>query len=311
MMMAVKECGTALKYASDKLRGDRALVFEAVHQNGSTLQQASEEVKADKEVVLEAVQRYGAALQWASEELRADQEIVMEAVKKDGISLEYASEKLRRNKEFALWAVQQDGFALMWLSEELQADKDVVLAAVKQYSLALRWAHEELQSDKDILMLALRTLGKADVDDLCLCIEAEMLLREKFFQKSLKSAIACPGEDVPILTVSVSSGVDEVGEAVFHCEASLMSGAAFHCLIPNCSSTDRWGIVRPNPILNDLAEMLVARFPKRSEAKNPPRVFINFVVNSEDGDVMPVTVTPWDWARPLSDFLVSSTGRRT
>ena len=48
------------------------MVLEAVKQNGSALKYASEELKNDKEVVLEAVKQDGFALEYDSYELQND-----------------------------------------------------------------------------------------------------------------------------------------------------------------------------------------------------------------------------------------------
>jgi len=58
--------------------------------------------------------------------------------------------------------------------------------------------------------------------------------------------------------------------------------------------------------LKDLSQLIVAELPKHyqgKEASRTPHVFINFIMNDE-GDAM--AVTPWDWHRPLTDFLPTS-----
>mmetsp|Transcript_40008 Transcript_40008/g.86371 ORF Transcript_40008/g.86371 Transcript_40008/m.86371 type:complete len:136 (-) Transcript_40008:94-501(-) len=132
------------------------------------------------------------------------------------------------------------------------------------------------------------------------------MLKQKDLQQCASSAIASPGEAAPVLTVTASRGFDQAGDRVFQCEASLMSGISFNCEIPDRAHTDQWGVERPQPILNDLAVKLVTEVPKHVEAMSAARVFINFIVNSEDEAGM--SVSPWNWERPLSDFLASSPG---
>ena len=67
VMVAVKQNGFALQWASEELKGDRDIVMEAVKQNGDALQHASAELHNDREFVIEAVKRKGYALQWALE----------------------------------------------------------------------------------------------------------------------------------------------------------------------------------------------------------------------------------------------------
>ena len=79
-------------------------VLEAVREDGSALKQASEELKGNKDVVMAAVNNYGKALEAASEELRADKEVVLAAVKQDkyvlGYGLQNADDSLKNDPEF-------------------------------------------------------------------------------------------------------------------------------------------------------------------------------------------------------------------
>ena len=73
------------------MREDREIVLEAVKNDGSALKYASENLKEDREIVLEAVKNDGSALEYASENLKEDREIVLEAennIKKRQIDFE-------------------------------------------------------------------------------------------------------------------------------------------------------------------------------------------------------------------------------
>ncbi len=129
MLQAVKQNGSALKFASEELRNDREFILEAVKQNGYALECASKELQNDSEIVLEAVKQNSYALQFASKELRNDREFIIEAVKQKGDALEHASKELRNDSEIVLEAVKQHGYALNYASEELQNDSDFVLEA--------------------------------------------------------------------------------------------------------------------------------------------------------------------------------------
>ena len=50
-MEAIKNNGRALKYASDRLKGDRDVVMEGVRQNIHTLYFASDDLKTDPEFI--------------------------------------------------------------------------------------------------------------------------------------------------------------------------------------------------------------------------------------------------------------------
>ena len=79
--------GTA--YAADK-DFDREVVMVAVKQCGWLLRYASEELRADREVVLAAASADdcgGEALQYASDDLRSDRDVVLAAAASDGVEV--------------------------------------------------------------------------------------------------------------------------------------------------------------------------------------------------------------------------------
>ena len=71
MLAAVKGNGSALKYASVELLGDREVVLTAVKDTGWALRFASTALRANREVVLAAVNDTGFALKYASAALQA------------------------------------------------------------------------------------------------------------------------------------------------------------------------------------------------------------------------------------------------
>ena len=88
-----------LSLVSTVLQNDGEVVLAAVRQCSSALQYASIELRGSKEVVLEAVQNHDCScscckdlhpLQFASDTLRADKEVVMVAVQHSALALRYA-----------------------------------------------------------------------------------------------------------------------------------------------------------------------------------------------------------------------------
>ena len=61
----------------------KATVLQRVKKNGSALYYASKRLKDDREVVLAAVKKNVVALKFASERLRDNEEIVREALKRN------------------------------------------------------------------------------------------------------------------------------------------------------------------------------------------------------------------------------------
>mmetsp|Transcript_53232 Transcript_53232/g.113750 ORF Transcript_53232/g.113750 Transcript_53232/m.113750 type:complete len:144 (+) Transcript_53232:290-721(+) len=122
--------------------------------------------------------------------------------------------------------------------------------------------------------------------------ELEAILKYADFPGACDSAVAIQGEDAPIISIRLS-GTQNPGQ--FECQAVLMSGATFTCH-PEADSQSG----RDYPTVEDLAKLLLERLPLHTEIKNAERVFINFMVG-DDGDAC--SVTPWEWKRPLTDFL--------
>jgi hypothetical protein len=72
----------------------------AVRQNGCALQYASGQLNRDGEIILEAVKQNGLALCLVYKRLRNDKSIVLEAVKQDTDAIKFISKQLSDDKEF-------------------------------------------------------------------------------------------------------------------------------------------------------------------------------------------------------------------
>ena len=142
---------SALRWASDELRGDRDIVVAAVRRVGTALQYVYVAVpgsmekygvkgrrggkgsgKVSKEEKREARKEKRAEQARLKEEregasLINDRAVVMIAIQADGCALQFASEELRGDREVVREAVRRTGWALDGASEELQADRDIVL----------------------------------------------------------------------------------------------------------------------------------------------------------------------------------------
>ena len=136
-------------------RQDREFVLNAVSTNGSALRWASDDLKGDREIVLNAVSKNGCALRWASDDLKGDREIVLKAVSKYGCALRWASDHLKGDREIVLNAVSKDYHALRLAAEDLKGDREIVLSAVSESWYALKYASSELCEDEEIQELIL------------------------------------------------------------------------------------------------------------------------------------------------------------
>jgi len=93
IVAAVKQYGSALKYASDALKSDREIVLTAVKQDGNALQFASDTLKSDTEIVLTAYNQNVNALHYASDTLKNIFVKVL-SIKQNRSALEFASDAL-------------------------------------------------------------------------------------------------------------------------------------------------------------------------------------------------------------------------
>jgi len=322
VLEAVEKHPDALKGASEELRNNKDVVLHAVRAFGRSLEYASPELAADLDVVFAALKDpNGYAMQYVSKELRGDPDVVMAALEHDALALAFASLGLRNNAEVVKKALRtQAGYSwdcrwfwsvLRYASTELQADPDVVKEALRNNGIGLEFASEEITKDKELVLQATRWAG----GDSYPYYQAHITVREaasyQEFRAASQSSLACSEESAPVVgvrltpgskTVETEPGEERLAEG-FHCDVTmLMNGNQFDRFLPRP--------VGSSPlVLNDLASMLVRQLQQRYQIKSDPgTVFIVFPSSeSDDVDCDDVTTTtPWDWNRPLTDFLKSS-----
>jgi hypothetical protein len=153
---AIRKNGTALMYASESLRSDRALVLKAVKKSdGTAMEYASNELKSDKNFVLSALElsRSLTVLQFASYEIRNNAQLISQIANEYSYHvLEYASDQLKNNRELMLSFIRNsNGLAIQYISQELLKDKDFVIETVRTSNgLAYKYLHNYC-NDPDIL----------------------------------------------------------------------------------------------------------------------------------------------------------------
>lgn len=120
------------EYVAASIRSDQGLRLEKIEANKfSFLQDVSDVIRSDKEIGLLAVSKNGLALKYLGESLKQDKEIVSEAVRQYGRSILEADTKFKDDKEIAAIAVSNDPRSLPCFSERIQElckDKDPVHA---------------------------------------------------------------------------------------------------------------------------------------------------------------------------------------
>ena len=179
----------SLKFASERLRADRALVRRTVAIDGETLRYATENLRDDSELVFIAVKSNGMALDFASERLRGDPDIVTAALLSNGLALQYAPESIRRDPHFAhlavshqepvvtirsylprtfygdkalmMMAVERNYLSFRYVSDALRDDDELVRSVLKYHGEQLVYASARLRDDRDMVCLAVASVGRA------------------------------------------------------------------------------------------------------------------------------------------------------
>jgi hypothetical protein len=149
VILAVKNDGSALQFASDDLKSDREVVLAAVKNDGSALQFASDDLRSAREVVLAAVKNNGYALEYASYDLTSDREVVLVAINKNSMALQFTDDDLKNDRNFIMKAIKEldMGYILFNAGETLKSDREVLLVAIKSYQGAFHFASEHLKTD--------------------------------------------------------------------------------------------------------------------------------------------------------------------
>lgn len=117
VLLACKNWPHALKYASDELKDSDTfltMLFK-IKGAGVALQYASERITGERNVVYEAIQSYDGALRYAHEDIREDQQFLARCARSNGNSLRGASELLSEHPEH-----KEEWMALLDIAGEWQ-----------------------------------------------------------------------------------------------------------------------------------------------------------------------------------------------
>jgi len=301
VMAAVKRQGIALSYANEALCKDRGIVLTAVADDGGALAYASQELRADREVVLVAARNRAIALRYAHPALRADKELILEVTQRHTDGLKYASNELRVDKNFVQQIVRNNGEALEFADVSLKADRDVVVAAVHNCAKSLYHAVDEMRRDKDLVLLAARRWNSSVEWLLDFAVQAS--IPDEMFQPAVQSVIAVRGEENALLVTATITLIPDTTGHGDSSEIVLLSGASFVWHIADegtLQEAKRFPWRRSHPRINDLALIILEDLPQYAEMHDAARVFIS-IMTDDDGTAK--VVTPWEWDRPLREFV--------
>ena len=137
-----------LKYVSQRIRGDKDLVIEAIKLHKYRLKHFCEELKDDKEVAIALVTHYDYYLKDLSQKFQDDYDVVEAAIAKSPRSLQFASERLRSDKNIINKAVAMSINCLMDVSETVFRDRESMLDLIAEHPYAFNFAVPELKNDQ-------------------------------------------------------------------------------------------------------------------------------------------------------------------
>jgi hypothetical protein len=167
----VKLNGLVLDSASNELKENRELVLDASIENPFALQFASDKLKGDKTFILDAIDTIkkkslssdtSLPLKFASDKLKEDRDFISKIIKINPLALQYASNELRGDRDLVLVAVKLNGFALGAASDKLKGDYDIILAAVTQTHHALKFANMGALNPREQLELKSKAINVAE-----------------------------------------------------------------------------------------------------------------------------------------------------
>lgn len=158
--------------------------------NSHLLKYASERLKSDKAFWIEQIEADKFSLQdpeYVAASIRSDQGFRLEKIEADKFSfLQDVSDVIRSDKEIGLLAVSKNGMALKYLGESLKQDKEVVSEAVRQYGRSILEADAKFRDDKEIAAIGVSN----DLNCLqCFGERIQELCKDKDPVHALQSAI--------------------------------------------------------------------------------------------------------------------------
>ena len=187
--LACSHQGSAIKYCSARLRGDRELVVVALKSKvpSSVLSLVDEEMRSDEELCLLQLSRQPHYMRDTVSHLRnnknfviravletpsvvphltprwhADYDVMYAAVSGGGLYLEHcADNKLTGNKALILKALAYPnaGIALKYANKTLRGDKDVALAAIRGCVQAWQLISDDLKKDPEVSLAVVNKNG--------------------------------------------------------------------------------------------------------------------------------------------------------
>jgi len=160
---AVIRDGLSLRFASDRLRGNKVIALAAIAQNSAASSLVSIALYDDKDVVFAMITGLGgyAFMRHASESIKDDGTFMLEAIKHTPAALQFASERLKNSVDFIGAAIKNNGLLIRFASSVPKNDDNLVLSVVRHEGRALEFASARLKDDPALVIVAVRNKGRA------------------------------------------------------------------------------------------------------------------------------------------------------
>jgi len=149
MLAVVQLDGSALQYASCKLRDDKEVVLAAINTS-DVMEYVSLKLRNNMEVIKCAISHDPTSYVYASDELKEDYNLAKFAIGHSYNNMFHVADELRDNEELAKFAISINGSAIRYVTPRLRDNKTLVMAAIKNSKYSNYHNLNELSYDIDV-----------------------------------------------------------------------------------------------------------------------------------------------------------------
>lgn len=148
----------ALRYASERLRGKKSIVYPVIKRSSDLYVYASEDLKVQKDFVLLMAKcdKYSSFFSSKIEKKWVhDKEVMMHLIDKDGIYFDYLPKDLRTDEDFLLKLIRKCPNTFANFDRSTRSNKSFVIKALKAGAdyIDIAWS---LKKDEEVLFEALK-----------------------------------------------------------------------------------------------------------------------------------------------------------
>jgi hypothetical protein len=182
VLLAVQQDAASLRYASDLLKEDKDVLFQAASQNVHwALCFASNSLKSNDEILIQTLEQNTKFKKIQSHDFKLniiealrgdiirlgclppklldDSEIVLAGLSKDHSVFEFISNRLKDNRDISVEALRSNSKCFKYVSDRLKDDFEMALSAVKDWYGNFEFVSERLKDEKEIATAAVNRAG--------------------------------------------------------------------------------------------------------------------------------------------------------